>query len=97
MLLYTGDGRIGTDNNLAERNLRTIALTRKNFLFLGSEVGGKRAANLYTLLETDRLNGLNPEAWLAGAIDRMSRGHPINRLDERLPWNWREPALQSPA
>lgn len=97
LLLYTGDGRIGIDNNPAERSLRTIALTRKNFLFLGSEAGGKRAADLYTVLETARLNGLNPEAWLADTIDRMAKGHPINRLDELLPWNWREPALQSPA
>jgi transposase len=97
LLLYTGDGRIGIDNNPAERSLRTIALTRKNFLFLGSEAGGKRAADLYTVLETARLNGLNPEVWLAEAIDRMAKGHPINRLDELLPWNWQDTALQLPA
>jgi transposase len=97
LLLYTGDGRIGIDNNPAERSLRTIALTRKNFLFLGSEAGGKRAADLYTVLETARLNGLNPEAWLADTIDRMAKSHPINRLDELLPWNWQDRALQSPA
>lgn len=97
LLLYTGDGRIGIDNNPAERSLRTIALTRKNFLFLGSEAGGKRAADLYSVLETARLNGLNPEAWLAAVIDLMAKGHPINRLDELLPWNWRAAALQSSA
>ena len=61
MALYTTDGRIGIDNNPAERSLRGIAITRKNFLFLGSEAGGERAAVLYTVLETAKLNGLNPK------------------------------------
>lgn len=86
---YTADGRLAIDNNVAERALRTIAITRKNFLFLGSEAGGERAAILYTVLETAKLNGLDPEAYLADVIDRMARGHPINRLGELLPWNWR--------
>jgi len=86
--LYTTDGRIGIDNNPAERALRTIAITRKNFLFLGSEVGGDRAAIIYTVLETAKLNGLDPEAYLANIIDRMAKGHPANRLAELLPWNW---------
>jgi hypothetical protein len=64
-----------------------IAVTRKNCLFLGSDAGGERAAVLYTVLETAKLNGLDPEAWLADVIDRMARGHPINRLSELLPWN----------
>ena len=90
---YTGDGRLAIDNNPAERSLRGIAITRKNFLFLGSEAGGERAALLYTLLETAKLNGLDPEAYLADVIDRMAKGHPINRLAELLPWNWqRQPA-----
>jgi transposase len=73
--------------------LRTIAITRKNFLFLGSEAGGERAAILYTVLESAKLGGLDPEAYLADVIDRMARGHPINRLNEPLPWNWqRQPA-----
>jgi transposase len=62
--------------------------TRKNFLFLGSEAGGERAAILYTVLESAKLNGLDPEAYLANVIDRMAKGHPINRLGELLPWNW---------
>jgi transposase len=65
-----------------------MAVTRKNFLFLGSEAGGDRAALLYTVLESAKLNGLNPEAYLADVIDRMAKGHPINRLAELLPWNW---------
>jgi transposase len=91
---YAGDGRIGIDNNPAERSLRGIAITRKNFLFLGSETGGERAAILYTVLETAKLNGLDPEAWLGDVIDRMAKGHPINRLAELLPWNWRRPAAK---
>jgi hypothetical protein len=90
---YIGDGRLAIDNNVAERALRGIAITRKNFLFLGSEAGGERAAILYTVLESAKLNGLDPEAYLADVIDRMARGHPINRLAELLPWNWqRQPA-----
>jgi transposase len=85
---YTGDGRIGIDNNPAERSLRGIALTRKNFLFLGSDAGGDRAAVLYTVLESAKLNGLDPEAYLADVLDRLAKGHPINRLTELLPWNW---------
>jgi transposase len=91
---YGADGRIGIDNNPAERSLRGIALTRKNFLFLGSEAGGERAAILYTVLESAKLNGLDPEAYLADVIDRMAKGHPINRLDELLPWNWERPTAK---
>jgi transposase len=93
LMRYAGDGRLAIDNNVAERALRGVAITRKNFLFLGSEAGGERAAILYTVLESAKLNGLDPEAYLADAIDRLARGHPINRLDELLPWNWqRQPA-----
>jgi len=93
LMRYAGDGRLAIDNNVAERALRGIAITRKNFLFLGSEAGGERAAILYTVLQTAKLNGLDPEAYLADVIDRMTRGHPINRLGELLPWNWqRQPA-----
>jgi transposase len=88
LALYTTDGRIGIDNNPAERSLRGIAITRKNFLFLGSEAGGERAAVLYTILESAKLNGLNSEAYLADIIDRIAKRHPINRLSELLPWNW---------
>jgi transposase len=63
-------------------------VTRKNFLFLGSDAKGERAAALYTVLETAKLDGLNLEAYLADVIDRMATGHPINRLSELLPWNW---------
>lgn len=85
---YGSDGRLGIDNNPAERSLRGIALTRKNFLFLGSDAGGARAAILYTVLESAKLNGLDPEAYLAGVITAMAAGHAITRLDALLPWNW---------
>ena len=89
LVRYTTDGRLSIDNNLSERLLRGIAVTRKNFLFLGSDKGGERAAVIYTLIESAKLNGLDPEAYLAEVLDRMAKGHSINRLDELLPWNWR--------
>jgi hypothetical protein len=85
---YADDGRLAIDNNVAERALRDIAITRKNFLFLGSEVGGERAAVLYTVLESAKLNGLDPQAWLTAVIQRMATGHPNNRLAKLLPWHW---------
>ena len=84
---YADDGRLAIDNNVAERLLRGIAVTRKNFLFLGSDKGGERAAILYTLIETAKLNGLDPEAYLAHVIDRLAHGHLASRLSELLPWN----------
>ena len=72
-------------NNAAERALRGPVLSRKNFLFAGADSGGERAAVLYTLLETAKLNGFDPEAYLRRVLERMA-DHPINRLDELLPW-----------
>ena len=89
---YLEDGRLSIDNNLFERLLRGIAVSRKNFLFLGSDRGGERAAAIFTITESAKLNSLNPEAYLATVLDRMARGHPINRLDELLPWNF-QPVL----
>ena len=66
-----------------------IAVTRKNFLFVGSDAGGQRAAIIYTIAETAKLNGLDPEAYIAAVLDRLAHGHPISRLDELLPWNFR--------
>jgi transposase len=86
---YIGDGRLAIDNNAAERSIRGIALTRKNFLFLGSDEGGHRAAIFYTVTESARLNDLDPEAYMADVIDRLAKRHPINRLAELLPWNWK--------
>ena len=90
---FTTDGRLAIDNNAAERALRGIAVTRKNFLFLGSDRGGERAAIIYTALETARLNGIDPEAWLADVIDRLARGHGQRDIDMLLPWNWRNQTM----
>ncbi len=89
---YVDDGRLSIDNNLSERLLRGIAITRKNFLFLGSDRGGDRAAAIYTIVESAKMNGLNPEAYLTTVLDRLARGHSNHRLDELLPWNF-QPVL----
>lgn len=83
---YLGDGSIEIDNNAAERALRGPVLSRKNFLFAGADSGGERAAALYTLLETAKLNGLDPERYLRDVLSCIAE-HPINRIDELLPWN----------
>ena len=89
LLRYLDDGRLSIDNNLAERLLRGIAVTRKNFLFLGSNTGGERAAIIYTIAETAKLNGHNPEAYITTVLDRLAKGHLASRIDELLPWNLR--------
>ncbi len=88
LLAYTEDGRLEIDNNLAENALRGICVGRKNWLFAGADCGGERAAAMYSLIETAKLNGVNPQAWLADVLARIGKGHPINRIDELLPWNW---------
>ena len=80
------DGRIEIDNNAAERALRAVALGRKNYLFAGAEVGGERAAAIYSLVGTAKLNGLDPEGYLREVLTQIA-DHPINRIDELLPWN----------
>ncbi len=85
LIRYVSDGRIEIDNNAAERALRAVALGRKNFLFAGSDAGGDRAAAIYSLVGSAKLNGLDPEAYLRFVIERIA-DYPICRLDELLPW-----------
>ena len=85
---YLDDGRIEIDNNTAERALRGVALGRKNYLFLGSDAGGERAATMYSLLGTARLNGINAQTYLHHVLSVIA-DYPVNRVDELLPWNLR--------
>jgi transposase len=86
---FLHDGRICLTNNAAERALRGVALGRKAWLFAGSDRGGERAAAMYSLITTAKLNDVDPRAWLADVIARIA-DHPVRRLDELLPWNWRD-------
>lgn len=83
---YRDDGRLEVDNNAAERSLRAVALGRKNWLFAGSDEGGERAAAIYTLIGTAKLNGLNPESYLRHVLAHIS-DQPINKIEALLPWN----------
>ena len=83
---YADDGHLEIDNNAAERALRVVALGRKNYLFAGSDTGGERAAAIYSLLGSAKLNGLDPELYLQQVLT-TSADHPVNRIHELLPWN----------
>jgi transposase len=86
LMRYADDGQLEIDNNAAERALRLVALGRKNFLFAGSNAGGERAAAIYSLLGSAKLNGLDPELYLHHVLTQVA-DHPINRISELLPWN----------
>jgi transposase len=85
--LFLEDGRVAIDNNAAERAMRPIGIGRKNWLFAGADTGAETLARAMTLVETAKLNGLDPQAYLADVLDRI-HDHKINRIDELLPWNW---------
>jgi len=87
---FLDDGRICLSNNAAERALRGIAIGRRAWLFAGSDRGGERAAAMFTLIESAKLNGVDPQAWLADVLHRIA-DHPALRLHELLPWHWKKP------
>ncbi len=85
---FLDDGRLCMSNNAAERALRVIAVGRKNWTFAGSDEGGRRAAAIYTLIQTARLNNIDPQAWLADVLTRLP-DHPASKIADLLPWNWK--------
>jgi hypothetical protein len=92
---FTDNGQLEIDNNIAERSLRAIAVGRKNWLFAGSNTGGTRAAAIYTVIETCKMNGVEPQAYIADVIAKIAGDWPAARWDELMPWNW-QPAVAPP-
>jgi transposase len=88
LVRFLDDGRLCMTNNAAERALRCVAVGRHNWTFAGSDEGGRRAAAIYTLVETAKLCDVDPRAWLADVLARMP-DHPARRIGELLPWNWK--------
>lgn len=86
---FLDEGRIELDTNPVERAIRPVAIGRKNHLFAGSDGGGKRWATMASLIETCRLNDVEPHAWFSDVLQRMAHGHPLSQLDSLLPWNWK--------
>ena len=95
LIRYADDGRIEIDNSAAERALRGVALGRRNFLFAGADSGGERAAAIYGLIGTAKLNGVDPEAWLRHVLERIAE-HPVNRVHDFLPWNLADTLTATP-
>ena len=86
LMLYCDDGAVEIDNNIAENALRCVSLGRKNFMFAGSDSGGERAAAMYSLIGTCKLNGIDPRAYLTHVLTHIA-DHKVNRIGELLPWN----------
>jgi transposase len=86
LVRYTEDGRLEIDNNAAERSIRGMGVGRRNYLFFGSDTGGERAAIIYALIETCKLNEIDPQRYLEYVLERIAE-HPINRVEELLPWH----------
>ncbi len=93
---FLDDGRVCLTNNAAERALRGIAVGRRNWTFAGSDAGGRRAAAVFTLVETCKFNNVDPQAWLADVLARLP-DHPAKQIDDLLPWNWKERQLATTA
>lgn len=83
---YCEDGTVEIDNSAADRALRGVAIGRRNYLFAGADSGGERAAPIYSLIGTAKLNGVDPEAWLRHVLTHIA-DHPVNQVDDLLPWN----------
>ena len=88
---FATDARLEADNNTAENAIRGIALGRRNWLFAGSHSGGERAAAMYSILQTAKLNGINPQAYLTDTLSRIAAGHPINRISKLMLWAFQSP------
>jgi hypothetical protein len=93
---FVTDGRLEADNNIAENAMRAIAVGRKNYLFAGADTGGDRAAAIYTIVQTARLNGVNPEAYRKDILTKIADGHPMNKLSELMPWSSTGPTPAQP-
>jgi transposase len=93
---FLNDGRLCMSNNAAERELRAVAVGRKNWTFAGSDEGGRRAAAIYTLIQTAKLNDIDPQAWLADVLARLP-DHPAKCIGDLMPWNWTALATQAAA
>src|SRR6058998_2471792 len=93
---FLDDGRVCLTNNAAERALRGVAVGRRNWTFAGSDAGGHRAAAVYTLIETAKMNDVDPQAWLADVLARLP-DHHANKVADLLPWNWKPSQQQSSA
>ena len=89
LTLFLDDGRIELDNNIVERSIRPLALTRKNSLFAGSDGGADHWAILASLIETAKLNDIDPQAYITSVITRIVDGHPQSQIDQLMPWNYR--------
>ena len=94
LIRYCENGRLEIDNLIAERALRGVAIGRRNWLFAGSKAGGERAAAIYTIIETCKLNGVEPFAYISCVMQKIAEG-PNSRIDELLPWAW-SPVAQQP-
>jgi hypothetical protein len=92
---FATDARLEAYNNIAENAMRGIALGGRNWLFAGSDAGGKRAAAMYSILQRAKLNGVNPEAYLTDTLARIADGHPLNRIAKLMPWAYQPATAQT--
>lgn len=94
---YIDDGRLEIDNLIAERAIRGVAIGRRNWLFAGSKAGGERAAAIYAIIETCKLNGVEPLAYITDVMQKIASDWPNSRIDELMPWTWSKPVQPSDA